>query len=61
MDQASAALAKIMKRAKFSTQKCFQMDKMIKAFVPPNFCYILKSNKLKIELQTVLSLGSVKK
>ena len=32
----------------------------MEAFVPPNYCYILKSNKMKIELKTVLSLGSVR-
>ena len=31
------------------------------SFVPPNYCYTLKSNKMKIELQTILSLGSVRR
>ena len=26
----------------------------MEAFVPPNYCYILKSNKMKIELKTVV-------
>ena len=28
----------------------------MEAFVPPNYCYILKSNKMKIELKSLSSV-----
>ena len=39
------------------------MDKMNRikmSFVAPNYCYTIKSIKIKTELQTVLSFGSVR-
>ena len=64
-------VAKTLKMAKIcfvskNFEKCFRIGKIIniqkglqKSFAAPNNCYIIKSIKIKTELQTLLSLGSV--